>query len=164
MEFALNRVSQNVKVGLREVTRDTVRTICDLKVSKEQEQFVASNSISIAEAHFSNEAWFRAVYADETPVGFVMLARVPREERARLGTHFLWRFMIDERYQGRGYGRKALESVMQHLKKESNANALHISCREGKGSPKGFYKKMGFKETGEKLDNGERIMKLKLTR
>ena len=164
MEFALNRVSQNVKVGLREVTRDTVRTICDLKVSKEQEQFVASNSISIAEAHFSNEAWFRAVYADETPVGFVMLARVPREERARLGTHFLWRFMIDERYQGRGYGRKALESVMQHLKKESNANALHTSCREGKGSPKGFYKKMGFKETGEKLDNGERIMKLKLTR
>jgi len=164
MEFALNRDSQNVKVGLREVTRDTVRTICDLKVSKEQEQFVASNSISIAEAHFSNEAWFRAVYADETPVGFVMLARVPREERARLGTHFLWRFMIDERYQGRGYGRKALESVMQHLKKESNANALHTSCREGKGSPKGFYKKMGFKETGEKLDNGERIMKLKLTR
>ena len=164
MEFALNRDSQNVKVGLREVTQDTVRTICDLKVSKEQEQFVASNSISIAEAHFSNEAWFRAVYADETPVGFVMLARVPREERARLGTHFLWRFMIDERYQGRGYGRKALESVMQHLKKESNANALHTSCREGKGSPKGFYKKMGFKETGEKLDNGERIMKLKLTR
>lgn len=164
MEFALNRDSQNVKVGLREVTRDTVRTICDLKVSKEQEQFVASNSISIAEAHFSNEAWFRAVYADETPVGFVMLARVPREERARLGTHFLWRFMIDERYQGRGYGRKALESVMQHLKKESNANALHTSCREGKGSPKGFYKKMGFKETGEKLNNGERIMKLKLTR
>lgn len=164
MEFALNRDSRNVKVGLREVTRDTVRTICDLKVSKEQEQFVASNSISIAEAHFSNEAWFRAVYADETPVGFVMLARVPREERARLGSHFLWRFMIDERYQGRGYGRKALESVMQHLKKESNANALHTSCREGKGSQKGFYKKMGFKETGEKLDNGERIMKLKLTR
>jgi len=164
MEFALNQDSQNMKVKLREVTQDTVRVICDLKVSKEQEQFVASNSISIAEAHFSNEAWFRAVYADETPVGFVMLAEVPREERARLGTHFLWRFMIDERYQGRGYGRKALESVIQHLKEESNANALHTSCREGKGSPKRFYKKMGFKETGEKLDNGERIMKLKLTR
>jgi len=162
MEFALNRDSQNVKVGLREVTRDTVRTICDLKVSKEQEQFVASNSISIAEAHFSNEAWFRAVYVGETPVGFVMLAKVSREERERLGTHFLWRFMIDERYQGRGYGRIALESVIQHLKEESNANALHTSCREGKGSPKGFYKKMGFKETGEKLDNGERIMKFKI--
>ena len=162
MEFALNRDSQNVKVGLREVTRDTVRAICDLKVSKEQEQFVAPNSISIAEAHFSNEAWFRAVYAGETPVGFVMLAKVPTEERAHLGTHFLWRLMIDERYQGRGYGRKALESVIQHLKEESNANALHTSCREGKGSPKGFYKKMGFKETGKKLDNGERIMKLKI--
>jgi len=163
MEFALNRDSQNVKVRLREVTRDTVNVICDLKVSKEQEQFVAPNSISIAEAHFSNEAWFRAVYADETPVGFVMLAEVPKEERARIGTHFLWRFMIDERYQGRGYGRKALESVMQHLKEKSNVNALHTSCREGKGSPKGFYINMGFNETGEKLDNGERILKLRIT-
>jgi len=163
MEFVLNQGSDNLKVGLREITRDTVRVICALKVSKEQEQFVAPNSISIAEAHFSSEAWFRAVYADKTPVGFVMLAEVPREERGLLGTHFLWRLMIDERYQGRGYGRKALESVIQHLKEESNVNALHTSCREGKGSPKGFYRKMGFKETGEKLDNGERIMKLQLT-
>lgn len=159
----MNRDSQSVKIRLREITQDSVRAICDLKVSKEQEQFVAPNSVSIAEAHFSKEAWFRAVYADETPVGFVMLAEVPREERAVLGSHFLWRLMIDERYQGRGYGRKALESVMQHLKEKSNVNALHTSCREGKGSPKGFYKKMGFNETGEKIDNGERIMKLKLT-
>ncbi|NIO36941.1 GNAT family N-acetyltransferase [Candidatus Bathyarchaeota archaeon] len=163
MEFALYHHSQNMKVELREVTQDTVRAICDLRVSKEQEQFVAPNSVSIAEAHFSEGAWFRAVYADETPVGFVLLAEVPREERERLGTHFLWRFMIDERYQGRDYGRRALESVIQHLEEETNANALYTSCREGKGSPKGFYKKMGFRETGKKLDNGERILKLKIT-
>ncbi len=158
MEFTLNWNSQNVKVELREITQDSVRAICDLKVSKEQEQFVAPNSVSIAEAHFSSEAWFRAVYAGETPVGFIMLAKVPREERASLGTHFLWRFMVDERFQGRGYGRRALESVIQCLREK--ANALHTSCREGKGSPKGFYEKMGFKETGKKLNNGEQILRL----
>lgn len=157
-------VHQNMKVKLREITQDTVRVICDLKVSKEQVQFVAPNSVSIAEAHFSKGAWFRAVYADETPVGFVLLAKVSREERARLGSHFLWRFMIDERYQGRGFGRKAMELVVQHLREESIAKALHTSCREGKGSPKGFYQKMGFRETGKKLDNGEQILKLEVTR
>ena len=164
MGFALNWASRDVKVEFREITRNTVRAICDLKVSKEQEQFVAPNSVSIAEAYFSSEAWFRAVYADDTPIGFVMLAEVPREERARLGMIFLWRFMIDEKFQGRGYGRKTLELVIQHLKEESIANALYTSYREGKGSPKGFYKKMGFKETGEKLRNGEPIMKLEITR
>lgn len=150
-----------MKVRLREITQDTVRIICDLKVSKEQEQFVASNAVSIAEAHFSKGAWFRAVYADDTPVGFVLIAKVPREERELLGTHFLWRFMIDERYQGRGYGRKALVSIIQHLKEKTNT--LYTSCREGKGSPKSFYIKIGFKETGKNLANGEQILKLEIT-
>jgi len=158
MGFAVAQDSPDAEITLREITRDTVRTICDLKVSNEQTQFVAPNSVSLAEAHFSNEAWLRAIYADETPVGFVMLEEIPKE-----ALHFLWRFMIDKRYQGRGYGRKALELVVQHLKERPNASALLTSYREGKGSPRGFYKKMGFEETGEKLDNGEAIMKLKLT-
>ncbi len=158
MGFAVAQDSPDAEITLREITRDTVRTICDLKVSNEQTQFVASNSVSLAEAHFSNQAWFRAIYADETPVGFVMLEEIPKE-----ALHFLWRFMIDKRYQGRGYGRKGLGLVVQHLKERPKASALLTSYREGKGSPRGFYKKMGFEETGEKLDNGEPIMKLKLT-
>jgi len=146
----------NARITLHEITRDTVRTICDLKVSKEQEQFVAPNAVSIAEAHFSSEAWFRAIYADETPIGFVMLEEVPEED-----WFLLWRFMIDERYQGRGYGSKALELVIQHVNGRPNAKELHASYREGKGSPKGFYKRMGFRDTGE-IHNGEHMMKLKL--
>ena len=158
MGFAVAQDSPDAEITLREITRDTVRTICDLKVSIEQTQFVAPNSVSLAEAHFSDEAWFRAIYADETPVGFVMLEEIPKE-----ALHFLWRFMIDKRYQGRGYGRRGLELVVQHLKERPNSSVLLTSYRDGKGSPRGFYKKMGFEETGEKLDNGEPIMKLKLT-
>ena len=149
----------NVKVTLREITRETVRAICNLKVSKEQEAFVAPNSVSIAEAYFSNDAWFRAIYADETPIGFVMLSDAPEKE-----LYFLWRFMIDERYQHKGYGRRALELIIQRIKDQTKADEFLTSCREGNASPKGFYEKMGFKETGEKLDNGELIMKLKLAR
>ena len=147
----------DVKLMLREITRDTVRVICDLKVSKEQEKFVAANSVSIAEAYFSNEAWFRAIYADETPVGFVMLYEDPEK-----GPYGIWRFMIDQRYQGIGYGRKAMGLVVQHAKSKSNVKELLTSCHEGKGSPRGFYEKTGFKDTGRKTSNGELIMKLKL--
>jgi len=63
--------------------------------------------------------------------------------------------MNDERYQGRGYGRKALKLVIQYLKDTSNANTLHTSCREGKGSPRDFYKKVGFKETGARATKNE---------
>jgi len=58
-----------------------VRQIVNLRVDPSQERFVASNGMSISEAYFEGDhAWFRAVYADETPVGFVMLAVFPAEQ------------------------------------------------------------------------------------
>ena len=65
-------------VTLREVTRENLDDILDLKVIREQENFVASNAVSIAQAHFypvcPETAWFRAIYADEVPVGFVLIS------------------------------------------------------------------------------------------
>ena len=146
----------NAKVTLREVTRDTVRTICNLHVSKKQEQFVAPNAVSMAEAYFSKEAWFRAIYADETPIGFVMLW-----ENLTDGIYFLWRFMLDERFQGKGYGRKALELVLERIRQTPKAKELHTCYVKGEGSPQPFYAKMGFTETGKMLE-GEHEMKLTL--
>ena len=63
------------KVSLCEVTEKTVHQICDLSdtLSEQQQKMVAPNARSIAQAHFSDKAWFRAVYAGEAPVGFIML-------------------------------------------------------------------------------------------
>lgn len=66
-------VNQDARITLREVTAETVNAILRLSVKEHQKQLVASNAVSIAQAHFRPEAWFRAIYADETPVGFVML-------------------------------------------------------------------------------------------
>ena len=64
-------------VTLREITRETVRDVCRLEVGPGQGQFVASAAVSIAEAHFSPEAWFRAIYAGEVPVGELVPVRPP---------------------------------------------------------------------------------------
>jgi len=97
-------------VSLREVTAETVRAICSLEVSPEQRGYVAPNAVSIAQAHFEPRAWFRAVYAGEQPVGFVMLHDDPEKRE-----YYLWRFMIGAEHQGKGYGRAALDLVVEHV-------------------------------------------------
>jgi diamine N-acetyltransferase len=59
-------------VELREVTAETVRAVCRLDVSDSQRAYVASVAVSIAQAHFESTAAFRAVYADDQPVGFIL--------------------------------------------------------------------------------------------
>jgi diamine N-acetyltransferase len=160
--MAMNEVALNedAKIAFRKITGKTVWTICNLSVSEEQKQkkFVAPNAVSIAQAYFAKSAWFRAIYADETPVGFVMLAEVPKR-----GKHYLWRFMIDAKYQGRGYGRRALELVIRHVKKDPKAKALYLSVSRARGSAAGLYRSFGFEFTG-RVDGREHVMKLDLTK
>lgn len=142
-------------VSLREVTRDSVVAICRLQVAEGQRQFVATNAISIAQAHFEGEkAWFRGIYADETPVGFVMLY-----EDSEKPEYYLWRFMIDERFQKLGFGAKALELILAHVRTVPGAKEISLSYHKGDGGPDSFYRKFGFRDTGEKLDD-EHVMKL----
>lgn len=143
-------------VTLREVTAETVRAVCALEVAPEQRGFVAPNAISIAQAHFEPKAWFRAVYAGDEPVGFAMLYEdVEKEE------YFLWRFMIAAEHQGKGYGRRALDLVVAHVRSLPGARELLTSYVPGEAGPKDFYVRYGFVETGE-VDEGEHVTRLEL--
>ena len=144
-------------MSLREVTRDTVRQICDLRVRPDQQGFVAPNAFSIAQAYFDRElAWFRAVYADETPVGFVMLS-----DDTIKPEYYLWRFMIDARYQRCAYGRRAIELLVEYVRTRPGAKSLFTSVVPGDGTPGPFYEKLGFVYTGDR-DGVELVMRLDL--
>ena len=67
--------------------------------------------------------------------------------------------MIDEKFQGHGYGYKALELVIEHVKSLPNSTEFLLSYVPKEGNPKGFYEKLGFLDTGE-IEEGEVIMKL----
>jgi diamine N-acetyltransferase len=144
------------EVTLREITAETVRAVCNLDVAPEQRAYVASNAVSIAQAHFEPRAWFRAVYADETPVGFVMLNLDPESEE-----YFLWRFMIAAAQQGRGYGHRALDLVVEHVRRLPGARRLVSSYVPGEHGPRDFYLRYGFVETGE-VEGGEHRIELTL--
>lgn len=149
-------LSKDSKVTLREITEKTLRKILKLSVLEEQMKFVASNAISIAEAHFSKKAWFRSIYADETPVGFMMLSDDPEKPE-----YFLWRFMIDSQYQRLGFGRRAISLLIEHVEQRPGATELLTSVIQADGGPQDFYQKQGFKLTGE-YDGREAVLKLKL--
>jgi len=156
MEEPKDKPAKQSKVTLREVTEDTVRAICRLAVTEKQNSFVAPNAVSIAQAYFSKYAWFRAVYADDEPVGFVMLHDDPEKPE-----YFLWRMMTDTHYQGMGFGWRAMKLLIEHVRTRPNATVLMTSCIQGDGSPQGFYEKLGFELTGEKEDT-EVVLKLTL--
>jgi diamine N-acetyltransferase len=143
-------------VTLREITRETVRDIMRLDVAEHQKEFVAPNSVSIAQAHFQPKAWFRAVYADDDPVGFVMVY-IDTEKPE----YFLWRYMIAADHQGKGYGRAALEQVIEHIRTLPNATEFVTSYVPGEGSPGDFYHLLGFVDNGH-IEHGEHYTVLAL--
>ena len=148
--------SNKPEVTLQEITEKTLRSVLRLEVSEKQKNFVADNAVSIAEAHFSKTAWFRAIYAGDTAVGFVML----HVDEAK-SEYYLWRFMIDKAHQGKGYGYQALLQLIDHVKTFPGATDFYLSYVPGEDNPSPFYKKLGFAETGEWEDD-EKVMKLGL--
>lgn len=151
-------VGPDSPVSLREITSETVRTICRLSdtLSEAHSKMVAPNAVSIAQAYFDKHAWFRAIFADDTPVGFVMLYDDPVKAE-----YYVWRMMIADQYQGMGFGKKAMLQVIEHVRTRPNARILETSCVPGESSPEGFYLNLGFNNTGE-WDEGEMVLRLQL--
>ena len=145
-------------VSLREIDQETVHEVIKLSrtLPPGQDRMVAPNAVSIAEAHFSDKAWFRAVYADETPVGFVMLYDDPDGPE-----YFLWRFMIGWDHQGKGFGRRAIELLIDYIRSRPGAKELVTSYVPIEGGAEPFYRKLGFVPTGD-VHEGEIVIRLEL--
>lgn len=149
-------------VTLREISSETVVPVVKLSVADTQKGFVAPNSVSLAQALFAPEAWYRAIYFGEELVGFVMLEDQsllsPLPENPEVG---VWRFMIDAKFQGRGIGRAALLKVIEHVRSKGVFATLQLSYVPGPGCPEPFYLGLGFRHTGQ-LDGVEVVLELPL--
>ena len=151
-------------VSLREITDDNRDDVLALRVTPIQARFVSSVAESLEEANGTPEGkpWYRAIYADGIAVGFVMLSwNVTPEPPRIIGPWFLWRLLIDVEHQGRGYGREAVRLVAD-IARENGASELLASHGVGEGGPKRFYRRVGFRPTGELAEKGEVIVALDL--
>jgi len=145
-----------MSVELREVTRETVIAVVKLDAGDGGRQ-VAPNAVSIAQAHFEPAAWFRAVYAEGRPVGFVMLYDPTLAAAPESPHFFLWRLMIDRTFQGRGHGRATVDRLVEHVRTRPGATELRVSHVPDAAPLARFYQSLGFRYTGEQ-DEGELVM------
>ena len=131
--------------------------IVAIRIAPGQERFVNSVADAMKEAVEWARArpWYRAVYAGDEPIGFVMLSwDVEPQPPDIIGPWFLWKLIVDQRYQGKGYGREIVGMVVELIRGEG-ATELLTSHVPGEGSPAGFYAKLGFVPTGALDPNGD---------
>ena len=151
-------------VSLREVTDENRDAVLAVRVAPAQERFVGTvaGALGDAEAIPEGNPWYRALYADDRPVGFVMLSwNVAPDPPRIIGPWFLWKLLIDERHQGCGYGRDAVRLVADILR-ANGATELLTSCIPGDDGPEPFYRRIGFVPTGDLDESGEIVLALHL--
>ena len=132
-----------------------MRQVTALDVGPDQGGLVSSNAVSIAEAYFEPKAWFRAIYLGEEPAGLAMVWRDPEEH-----AFYLWRFMVDARFQKRGVGGRALELLLDEARADGTTEVT-LSVVPGPHSAMAFYERYGFAATGE-MHGGEAELRLTL--
>lgn len=126
-------------ITLREVDRDNFFELIRLKVKENQKDFVATNIFSIAQSKVQPECIPLAIYNDEIAVGFLMYCIDVDDNN-----YWIYRLMIDEKYQGRGFGKKAMELIMDELRKDRNHNVIYISFEPDNQGARLLYEKLGF--------------------
>ena len=156
---------------LKKINRQNVWQVARLKVKRTQVDYVASNIESILEAFATREeggvAEPFALYDGAALVGFAMIGYgdLPGEENPAIsaGNYCLWRLMIDERWQGRGYGRQAIEKLIEYVRTFpcGPAEVFWLSYDPDNQKARKLYNGFGVMETGA-MDGEEAIAALKL--
>lgn len=153
------------QITLRPVTRDNLRAVMRLSetLTESQSRCVAPNVVSVAQAHVSPAAWMRAIYLGEEPIGFVMvdLAEDDHVPPADCPAVVLWLFMIGRPWQGKGYGKRVLDLLVEHFARRGIRTMYTSVVLEEPEGPYGFYIKYGFTDTGVKHE-GEQVLRLVL--
>jgi diamine N-acetyltransferase len=150
-------------ITLREITDENRDEVYALAVAPGQERFIPSVADSIQEAadEPDGRAIYWALYADETPVGFVMITDETSGAPGYI-PQYLWKLLIDERHQRRGYGSAALDLVVEYFRRRPEVEVMWTSAQQGDGSPIPFYERYGFEQTGDLVFDDEVLLRLRL--
>ncbi len=147
-----------MSVTLRDITGDNYFQVLELKISPEQEaaKFVSPVVRSLADAWYYRDegiTYPKAIYAKEDLVGFIMYDLDTEEQQV-----FIWRFLIDQRYQGKGYGRQTIETVLAMAKEQAKITKVVADYVDGNEPMKKILLDLGFEETGFNKEINEHIM------
>ncbi|MGU3470746.1 GNAT family N-acetyltransferase [Paenibacillus sp. D51F] len=141
-------------IELKEIDRNNFFDVIKLRVADEQSEFVATNLFSLAQAKAFPECVCLAIYHDDVLVGFTMYC-IDEEDHE----YWIYRLMIDTKHQSRGYGKVAMEMLIERIKEDTQHRVIYISFEPENVWAKQLYEKLGFELDGRVID-GEVVYKL----
>lgn len=148
-----------MEITLRKINEDNFIDAFNLKLKKGQEEFVSNPIRSLAQAYvYYNQCTPFGIYDDEQMVGYVMVIYdydIPEYD--------IWHMMIDETQQGKGYGKKAFEKVLEYIQTKpfGDSNRVALTCNKTNEVALKLYESYDFKPTGN-VDEDEIELALQL--
>lgn len=135
------------EISVRELNSDNWYECCMLGVGKGQEDFVDSNAVSIAQSKYEDSLKTFGIYLGEKMVGFTMYNTVKEE----LDGYWIYRIMVDEKYQGKGIGRKAMEIVIERVKELAGCKRVVVGYSSKNKGAENLYMNLGFEDRGDRF-------------
>ncbi|NQN51584.1 GNAT family N-acetyltransferase [Streptococcus suis] len=129
-------------IALKPVDESSYQAVLDLTVAEADKGFVAPNVRSLADAWLYREngdVFPYAIWADERVVGFALI-----DIDEDIQQYMLWRFMIGQEFQGKGYGQAALEVVIDQARAHPVCNHLIVAYVKGNQKMARLLEKNGF--------------------
>ncbi|GAA0345283.1 GNAT family N-acetyltransferase [Bacillus carboniphilus] len=139
------------EISIQPVTQENIRACAKLEVAEDQKQFVARNLATIAWAYVDPKFTPYAICDGETVVGLLAVEYVPENES--YDRHWVPRFMIGEQFQGKGYGKMAMKKVIEMISEHEDCERVRLSVVPENQAAISFYKRIGFVESGEMLED-----------
>ncbi|MWV42931.1 GNAT family N-acetyltransferase [Paenibacillus sp. HJL G12] len=150
-----------MSLHIREITSENWRAAAALSVSEEQQHFIESNAFSMAECFYEKNAVSVGMYDNETLIGFAMYGWPDSQDQST----WLDRFMIDRRFQGKGYAKRFLLLVIRYIEQQYDCVKIYLSIHPENAHAQKLYESMGFHLNGRIDDEGEvhgQVMELHL--
>lgn len=134
-------------ISLKEVTAENWYDCCELGVTEEQERFVEPNSVSIAQSKYEPTLRLRAIYLRQDLVGFLMYNTEPEE----LGGHWIYRVMIDKRYQRKGIAKHAMRLIIYEMTTNLDCQRIVAGYKPDNTAAGALYASLGFEDRGDRF-------------
>jgi diamine N-acetyltransferase len=148
----------NAIISFHPITRREFGPVLRLKVTPQQEDYLASNLESLAEAYVEPTWTPLAIAAGDEIVGFVMYGKDDES-----GRWWIMRFMIGAEHQGKRYGTEAMRALLPLMQERHGCDEIFLSYAPGNAIAERLYACMGFVPTGD-IEHGEVVMRLGLER
>jgi len=135
-------------ITLQSITIQNLNPIINLSLRDDEKGLVFPNSFSIAQAYVESKTTPLAIYANDTPVGFLYYGQFEEDK----GEYWVARLMIDKDHRRKGYAETAMRVLLKKLSEKEDCKEVFLSFVPTNMAAKALYDKLGFEDTGKIVD------------